>query len=335
MVTIALDGMGGDFGPEPIISGLLEAHNERAFNVIITGDEEAMKPFLPTPIPSWITIDHTTDTISMSDSATDAVRRKESTIYKAVEHVRNGTAQAVVSAGHSGSTMSLATLRIGRLKGVNRPAIATLMPNGEGGRTLVLDVGANVDSKPENLLQFAIMGKAYAMDLLKLTRPRVGLLANGEEPSKGNELIRETHAMLKELKDFNFIGNVEGNDIFKGTVDVVVCDGFEGNILLKTSEGVAEAIKKIIKRSVNKSWISKLGAVLMMSAFKQLKKETDYAEYGGAPLLGIKGCAIVSHGKSNSKAMKNAIFQAISYVDSDVNCHIEEFVNLHTLKPAL
>lgn len=325
MVTIAIDAMGGDFGPEPIIKGVLEALDGAKFNAVLVGDEEAIRPFLPKKVPDNISIEPSSDVIGMDESATDALKRKESSIYKAVDLVREKRADAVVSAGHSGATMSLATLRIGRLPGILRPAIATLMPTTAGGRTLVLDVGANVDSKPEHLLQFAIMGKAYAMDVLNHELPRVGLLANGEEAGKGNDVVKDTHKELLKLKNFNFIGNIEGNDIFNGKVDVVVCDGFVGNVLLKTSEGVAEAIRGFLKNSIKSSLIAILGSTFMLGAFKALKRQIDYAEYGGAPLLGVNGCAIVSHGKSNAKAIKNAIFQAIRFVESGVNEDIKEF----------
>jgi glycerol-3-phosphate acyltransferase PlsX len=196
----------------------------------------------------------------------------------------------------------------------------------------VIDVGGNVNCKPEHLLQFAIMGKAYATDVLGLDVPKVGLLANGEEDSKGNDVVKETHGLLKKLEKFNFIGNVEGNDIFDGSVDVVVCDGFVGNVLLKTSEGVASAIKGLIKDSVKKSPIAILGSLFMKGAFQKLKKQTDYAEYGGAPLLGINGCAIIGHGKSNAKAIKNAIFQAIRFIDSGVNADINKYIKQYTPK---
>ena len=325
MVRVAIDAMGGDFGAEPIVGGVVEALKEKSFYPVLVGQESEIKKFIPQNFLSKIEIVDTDDVIGMQESATDALKRKNSTIYKAIELVRNKKADAVVSAGHSGATMSLATLRIGRLPGILRPAIATLMPKANGGRTLVLDVGANVDSKPEHLVQFAIMGKAYAMDLLGKTFPKVGLLANGEEDSKGNEVVKETHKLLKEIKEFNFIGNVEGNDIFNSDVDVVVCDGFVGNVLLKTSEGVAEAIRGFLKKSIKSSLLATLGSAFMLGAFKSLKKQIDYAEYGGAPLLGINGCAIVSHGKSNSKAIKNAIFQAIGYIDSGINEDIKKF----------
>ncbi|MBN2824801.1 MAG: phosphate acyltransferase PlsX, partial [Campylobacterales bacterium] len=225
-------------------------------------------------------------------------------------------------------TMTLATLRIGRLKNVSKPALATLMPNINESKTLVLDVGAVVDCKPQNLYEFGVMGQAYAQQILKLHKPRVGLLANGEEDSKGNELTKASFGLLKEIE--GFVGNVEGRDIFNGTVDVVVCDGFTGNILLKTSEGVVSTIFTMMKSSIKKSIPAKIGALLMKKGvFGTLKKKVDYAEYGGAPLLGVNGCAIVSHGSSNAKAIKNAIFQAITFSNSNVNELIEKRINPH------
>jgi len=205
----------------------------------------------------------------MNDSATVALKRKDSTIYKAVELVKEGSADALVSAGHSGASMSLATLKIGRLKGISRPAIATLMPTSENQSTLLLDVGANVDCDAKNLFEFAIMGQIYSEDILKIDDPIVGLLSNGEEESKGNELTKETYKLLTQLP--NFSGNVESSDIFNGSVDVVVCDGFIGNIVLKAAEGVADTIGKIIKKNLKRSLISIAGAVLMRKVFKNLK----------------------------------------------------------------
>jgi glycerol-3-phosphate acyltransferase PlsX len=256
----------------------------------------------------------------MSDAATDAVKRKESSIYKAVELVKDGQAHGVVSAGHSGATMTLATLRLGRLAGVSRPALVTLMPTKTGRRSVVLDVGANVDSKPEHLVEFAVMGGCYAEDVLKIENPSIGLLANGEEDSKGNDVTKAAFKLLKGYRGFK--GNVEGGDIFNGSCDVITCDGFIGNLVLKTSEGVASTISGLIKDYIRKSPVAITGALLMRKVFKLLKKEIDYAEVGGAPLIGIKGCAIVSHGKSNSRAIENAIYQAIAYVDTGVNQHI-------------
>ncbi|NKQ40750.1 MAG: phosphate acyltransferase PlsX [Sulfurovum sp.] len=321
-VRIAIDAMGGDFGPEPIIDGCVQALNEKDFLPILVGDREEILSYLPLYYQDKVEIVDASDVINMSDTATDALKRKDSSIYKAVELVRDGDADGVVSAGHSGATMTVATLRIGRLPHISKPALATLMPTDANQKTLVLDVGAVVECKAQNLYEFGAMGEAYAQEVLGIPNPRIGLLSNGSEDSKGNELTKEAFLMLKAID--NFQGNMEGRDIFNGKVDVVVTDGFTGNILLKTSEGVVTAIFSLMKQHIRKSLPAKVGALLMKrKVFSNLKKEVDYAEYGGAPLLGINGCAIVSHGNSNSKAIKNAIFQAISYTRSDVNKQIE------------
>ena len=335
MLKVAIDAMGGDFGPEPIIEGLVEAlRNNINFTAIAVGNKEKLLKLIPPTFLNRVEIHEADDVISMHDSATDALKRKESTIYKAIELVREGKADAIVSAGHSGATMSLATLRIGRIKGVSRPAIATLMPTSENQNTLVLDVGANVDSDAKNLFEFAVMGQAYAQSVLRLDEPIIGLLSNGEEESKGNEVTKEAYKLLSKIP--NFAGNVEGSDIFKGTVDVVVCDGFVGNILLKTAEGVADTIGKIIKKNLKRSLISIAGAVLMRKVFKNLKVKVDYAEYGGAPLLGVKAPVIISHGKSNPKAIKNAIFQSIIAASSNLDNIIEQrLVNYSTKEETL
>ncbi|MBC8238194.1 MAG: phosphate acyltransferase PlsX [Helicobacteraceae bacterium] len=322
MVKIAIDAMGGDFGPEPIVKGCVNALKRKNFIPILVGKKSEILPLLPKRYRDKISIVDTDDVISMSDAATDAVKRKESTIYKAVELVKNGEADGIVSAGHSGATMTLATLRLGRLEGIARPALVTLMPTRTGKKSIILDVGANVDSKAEHLVQFAIMGGCYAHDVLKIENPSIGLLANGEESSKGNEVTKAAYKLLQNYKGFK--GNVEGGDIFNGSCDVITCDGFIGNLVLKTSEGVASTISGLIKDYIRKSPIAITGALLMRKVFKLLKKQIDYAEIGGAPLIGIKGCAIVSHGKSNAKAMENAIYQAITYVDTGVNKHILE-----------
>jgi glycerol-3-phosphate acyltransferase PlsX len=324
-VRIAIDAMGGDHGPEPIIEGCVQALEERRFTPILVGKRDEILSYLPLYYQDKVAIVDADDVIAMSDQATNALKRKDSSIYKAVELVRDGKADGVVSAGHSGATMTLATLRIGRLPHISKPALATLMPTDAGKKTLVLDVGAVVECKAQNLYEFGAMGEAYALEVLQQASPRIGLLANGEEESKGNELTKEAFPMLKDLD--NFIGNVEGRDIFNGSVDVVVTDGFTGNVLLKTSEGVAEAILSLMKQHIRKSLPAKIGALLMKrKVFTNLKKEIDYAEYGGAPLLGIDGCAIISHGSSNAKAIKNAIFQAIGYTQSDVNKKIEDLL---------
>lgn len=324
-IRVAIDAMGGDFGPEPIVEGAMQALREKDYIPILVGDKEEILSLLPSNFMHKIEIVEASDVIAMSDQATNALRRKESSIYKAVELVRDKKADAVVSAGHSGATMTLATLRIGRLPHISKPALATLMPNLGASKTLVLDVGAVVDCKAQNLYEFGAMGEAYVEKIMGIKNPEVGLLANGEEASKGNELTKEAFKLLENLD--GFIGNVEGRDIFNGSVNVVVCDGFTGNILLKASEGVVTTIFSMMKQHIRRSLPAKFGALLMKKkVFTNLKKQVDYEEYGGAPLLGVDGCAIVSHGSSSAKAIKNAIFQAISYTKSDVNATIEELL---------
>jgi glycerol-3-phosphate acyltransferase PlsX len=317
--------MGGDFGPEPILEGVVLALEEKEFLPILVGDKEEILSLLPQYYIDKVEIVESSDVVDMSDQATNALKRKESSIYKAVELVRNKEADGVVSAGHSGATMTLATLRMGRLKNISKPALATLMPSVTDTKTLVLDVGAVTDCTPQNLYEFGAMGEAYVEKILGVTNPRVGLLSNGSEDSKGNALTKEAFGLLKNLK--GFVGNVEGKDIFNGKVDVVVCDGFTGNILLKTSEGVVSTVFDLMKQYIRKSLPAKIGAFLMKKkVFANMKRQVDKDEYGGAPLLGIDGCAIISHGASNSKAIKNAIFQAIKYTDSGVNKEIENLL---------
>ncbi len=326
MIKIAIDAMGGDFGPEPIIEGVVQALESKKFLPILVGDKTEILSLLPQYYIDKVQIVESSDVISMSDQATNALKRKESSIYKAVELVRNKEADAVLSAGHSGATMTLATLRIGRLPHISKPALATLMPSITETKTLVLDVGAVTDCTPQNLYEFGAMGEAYVQKVLNVKSPRVGLLSNGSEESKGNALTKEAFVLLKELD--GFVGNVEGKDIFNGTVNVVVCDGFTGNILLKTSEGVVTTVFDLMKQYIRKSLPAKIGAFMMRKkVFVNMKKQVDKDEYGGAPLLGINGCAIISHGASSPKAIKNAIFQAIHYTQSDVNSVIEELLS--------
>ncbi|EAI3898844.1 phosphate acyltransferase PlsX [Campylobacter coli] len=321
MINIAIDAMGGDFGEKPIIEGVIEALKEKPFNAILVGNPQVLKPLIPKNLEQYIQYENANEVFSMDENATDALKRKETTIYKTIELVKNGKAKAAVSAGHSGASMSLATLRLGRLKGILRPAIATLMPNTVS-KTLFLDVGANTDCKAENLFQFAIMGDAYAKEIMKISKPRLALLSNGEEECKGNELTKEAHQLMKQIP--SFVGNAEGRDIFNGEVDVLVCDGFDGNVILKACEGVATAIIQILKNEIKQSLVSKIGALLMKPSFKRLKKHIDWQEYGGAPLLGVNGCVIISHGKSDARAIKNAIFQAINFSESNINQTIEK-----------
>jgi len=327
-MRIAIDAMGGDFGPAPIIEGVARALEKKDFTPYLVGKEEIIKELLPKKYHSRVRFINSDDVIGMHESATEALKRKESTIYKSIELLKSGEVEGVVSAGHSGASMSLATLRLGRIKGIKRPAIVTFMPTIKKKYSLVLDVGANVDCDAYNLYQFALMGEVYAKVVLNTPNPKIGLLSNGEEKSKGNSVTKEAYTLMENFD--NFIGNVEGGDIFKGDVDVIVTDGFIGNIVLKTSEGVADTIGKLIKEEIRNSGIlQKIGALLLKPVFKGLKKATDYAEYGGAPLLGVNGCVIISHGKSNSKAIKNAIFQAMKYIENDVTNKIQESLKVH------
>lgn len=320
MISIAIDTMGGDYGEKPIIEGLVQALREKPFNAVLVGRRALLEPQIPQDLREFVSYEEASDVFRMEESATDALKHKESTIYKAIELVRDKKVQAIVSAGHSGATMSLATLRIGRINNVLRPAIATLMPSVTG-KTLVLDVGANTDCKSEYLFQFAIMGEAYAKEVMKIAKPRVALLSNGEEESKGNELTKEAHALLKKMP--NFIGNGEGRDIFNGEVDVLVCDGFSGNLVLKATEGAVTAVFDLLKKHIKSSFVAILGVLFLKPVFRKLKKHIDWQEYGGAPLLGINGCVIISHGKSDGRAIKNAIFQALNFSESKINQIIE------------
>lgn len=320
MISIAIDTMGGDYGEKPIIEGLVQALREKPFNAVLVGRRALLEPQIPQDLREFVSYEEASDVFRMEESATDALKHKESTIYKAIELVRDKKVQAIVSAGHSGATMSLATLRIGRIDNVLRPAIATLMPSVTG-KTLVLDVGANTNCKSEYLFQFAIMGEAYAKEVMKIAKPRVALLSNGEEESKGNELTKEAHALLKKMP--NFIGNGEGRDIFNGEVDVLVCDGFSGNLVLKATEGAVTAVFDLLKKHIKSSFVAMLGVLFLKPVFRKLKKHIDWQEYGGAPLLGINGCVIISHGKSDGRAIKNAIFQALNFSESKINQIIE------------
>lgn len=308
-MRIALDAMGGDYAPAVTIEGAIEAVNEsRELSVILVGNETELTNELkgkdyPT---SLINIKHASQIVEMGESPVSALRRKkDSSIKIAVELVKSGEADAMVSAGNSGVVMATALLVLGKIPGVDRPAIAAVMPTLKG-LFVLIDAGANVDCKPSHLLQFAVMGGAYAKNVFNIERPKIGLLGIGEEDIKGNELTREAFKRLRE-SSLNFVGNVEGKDVFAGDADVVVCDGFVGNIALKISEGLAEAIVKMLKREISEKSAGRIGYLFLKDAIKSFKKKTDYSEYGGAPLLGISKPCIISHGRSTSKAIKNAI----------------------------
>ena len=307
-MKVALDAMGGDFAPEVTIAGAVEAVNEYDIEVILVGDRRQLTDSLSGKRhPSHkISIVHTSEVVAMNESPAIALRKKKnSSIRVAIELVKSNLADAAVSAGNSGVAMATSLFILGKLPNVDRPAIATIMPSLTGFFVLI-DAGANVDCKPENLMQFALMGNAYYKALFDVPDPLVSLLSIGEEDTKGNELTKEVFKLLKQ-SGINFTGNMEGKDIFSGNADVIVCDGFIGNIVLKVSEGLAEAILKMLKREIINATTGKLGYLMIKPAIRNFRKRTDYSEYGGAPLLGINGTCIISHGRSSSKAIKNAI----------------------------
>ena len=324
-MRVAVDAMGGDNAPMVEVEGAVAAAREFGISVTLVGDTGRIREELAKHDCKGLDllIQHAAEVVGMHDSASDAVRKKkDSSIRVAFELVKQGSADAVVSAGNSGATMAAGMFVLKRLKGIERPAIAQIFPTLHG-RTLVLDIGGNVDCKAIHLVQFAIMGEVYARHVMGVEKPRIGLLSNGEEENKGNELTRETHADLKK-NPLLYAGYVEGRDIFNGTVDVVVCDGFVGNVVLKLSEGLADAIGRMLKDEIQKSLLSKIGYLLSRKAFNNFKKKVDYAEYGGAPLLGIDGVGMICHGGSNAKAIKNAVRFAYDYACKGVNQRMAE-----------
>lgn len=319
MVKIAVDAMGGDFAPEVNIYGALEATESEDIEVILVGDEPRIKDFLKQKgyFKSSLSVVHAEDFISMDEPVATAIRKRNSSMRKAIELVKGGKAQAVISAGHSGAMMALSFLILGKIPNVDRPAIATVMPSLKG-HFILLDAGANVDCKAEHLYQFALMGNAYHKALFNSQSPKVALLSIGEEDIKGNEVTREAFKLLQSEKTINFIGNIEGKDLFFGSADVVVCDGFVGNIVLKVGEGLADALIKMLKLEIANVITGKIGYLMIKPAVKNFKKRIDYSEYGGALLLGINGTSVICHGRSSSKAIKNAIKLAADMAKKEV-----------------
>lgn len=313
-VKIAIDAMGGDNSPAAEVAGAVAACREWDCRVVLVGDTTKIQVELDKHQTHGLSIEihHASQVVGMHDSPSDALRKKkDSSIRVAFDLVQDGVASAVVSAGNSGAIMACGMYVYGRVKGIERPAIGTFLPN-LNDQTMVLDMGANVDCKASHLYQFAIMGSLYVEHFLDKSRPRVGLLSNGEEEKKGNDLTRETHQLLKNSQ-LNYLGYVEGGDVYNGSVDVVVCDGFVGNVLLKVSEGLAIAIGTMLKQEIEGRFWAKLGYFFSRPAFAAFKKRTNPAEYGGAPLLGIAGVGIVCHGSSDPRAISIAIRQASEY----------------------
>lgn len=323
-MKIALDAMGGDYAPKSTVEGAILAAQELGLGIILVGEEELLKKelnhFDVGELPIEIETAH--ETVGMDEIATSALKKKRSSIRIAAQLVKQGRAQGLVSAGNTGATMAIAKIVLGALKGVDRPALAMLVPTPIGS-SLLLDVGANVDCKPHNLWQFAIIGHTFANKILNIPQPKVSLLSIGEEETKGNELTRESHKLLNKTP-INFAGNIEGRDVFSGKVDVIVCDGFVGNVLLKVSESIAETMAFLLREELSRDFFSKIGYLISRRAYKNFKKRTDYAEYGGALLLGLKDICVICHGRSSPKAIKNAIGIARDFCKSEVNekiCH--------------
>lgn len=330
-MKIALDAMGGDTAPATAVSGAVRAAREWPIEILLVGRQEAIEQSLAgyPRRPANLSIVHAAEVIGMDESPVASIRKKrDSSISVGIQLLREKTVDAFVSAGNTGAVVSASTLLVGLLPGIERPGIAILLP-GVKGDTLLIDVGANIDPKPLHLLQYALMGEAYMRCVIGKPRPSVGLLNVGEEESKGTDFIKETFAMI-ESSGLNFVGNVEGHDIFSGEFDVIVCDGFTGNVALKTAESLAHAISMLLKRSLTMSPITRLGAWLARDAFLQLRKEIDYAEHGGAPLLGVDGISIIAHGASSGKAIKNAIRVAYESVRHELNRNMVEAINTST-----
>jgi len=315
-MKIALDAMGGDFGLPPLVDGAIQAAKELGDEIILVGDQEKIRAHLDTikgKKPS-LEICHASQTVGMQELPASIARKKrDSSIWVATNLVKTGEVQAVVSAGNTGATMVSAFFLLGSIQGVERPAIAASLPTRQG-NAVMLDVGATVDCTAKQLYQFGIMGNEYGKHILEVAKPRVGLLSIGEEDTKGNEVTKEAFQLLKS-SPINFIGNIEGRDVYSGNADVIVCDGFLGNVALKISEGLADAIKKMLMKEIAQSRLGRLSYLFIAGPLLRLRRRTDYAEFGGAPLLGVNGISMICHGRSSAKAIKNAICRAHKLAD--------------------
>lgn len=320
--------MGGDNAPQEIVAGSVLAAREMDARIVLVGDQNLLRAELDKHphVPSGVSIHHAGSFIRMDESAAVSIRKKkDSSVSICADLAKEGVVDAFVTAGHTGAAVVASTLKLRMLEGIERPGIGIVLPTLGDTPTLLIDVGANIDTKPAHLYQYALMGDVYFRYILRKNRPSVGILNIGEEETKGTEYIKEAHQLLNKSR-LHFIGNVEGRDIFNGKVDIVVCDGFVGNVVLKVSESIADVISKLLKAELKRSAITMLGALLAKPAFDALKREVDYSEYGGAPLLGIDGNCIISHGSSNARAIKNAIRRAGEFVKYEINQHIVEAV---------
>jgi len=327
LIDIVLDAMGSDKAPEPELRGAILACRHLPVRVHLVGPQDVLRPALHQHLRGEklpIEIVHASEWISMEDKAAQAVRSKrDSSMRVGLKMVREGRAAGFFTAGNTGAAMATAKMVLGSLEGVDRPALATILPTQTGLPCLLLDVGANVDSEPKNLLDFAIMGKVYSEQVLKTRDTSVGLLSIGEEDSKGNTLTRETLPLLRDLLGRNFIGNVEGRDLYNGRADVVVCDGFTGNVALKTSEGLVKLFSSSLKNALKSTVTAQVGALLSRKAFNTFKHKLDYSNYGGAPLLGVRGVCAIGHGSSNERAIMNGIRVTAEVAQANVNAQIE------------
>lgn len=331
LIDIALDAVGSDKAPEPEIRGAIQACRNLPVRVHLIGPEPEIRDLLDEHLENEdlpIVVHHASEKIGMGEKAAHAVRSKrDSSMRVGLKLVREKKVAGFFTAGNTGAAMATAKMVLGSLPGVDRPALATALPTLKGTPCVLLDVGANVDCKPQNLEQFAVMGELYARSVLKIHHPRVGLLSIGEEEAKGNELTRETFPLLKHLP-INFIGNVEGRDLYNGNADVIVCDGFVGNVALKTTEGLAKLVRELLRASLTSTVTAQVGALLSRKAFNEFRKRLDYSEYGGVPLLGVRGICIIGHGSSNEHAIFNGIRVAAEFAQANINERIErEFSN--------
>lgn len=325
-MRIAVDAMGGDYAPAEIVKGAAQGSRLHGVDVVLVGDESAIKAHLPTGFAnsSAISIKHAAEAIGMDEHAAAVRTKKDASVVVAASLVKEGEADAMISVGNTAAAMAVATLRLGRIPGIDRPAIATVFPS-RSGATILLDAGAVVDCSVENLVQFAVMGSVYAEKVLSIENPRIGLLSVGEEKSKGSELVHAAYDVLAAGK-LNFIGNVEGSDLLSGAADVIVTDGFSGNVALKTAEGLVEHTVALLKDDLRRHPLALIPLAMLKPTLSRIKKKLDYSEYGGAPLLGLNGVCIIGHGRSNAHAVSNAVRAAKEAVSGDVVAAIRDSV---------
>jgi glycerol-3-phosphate acyltransferase PlsX len=334
-MPIAVDAMGGDHAPQCAVEGAVRAASEDGTAILLVGDRQRIEAELArhpaaAHLDGRISVVHAEEVVGMDEPAITPIRKKKrSSIRICAEAVKDRRAAAMVTAGNTGAAMIAAKMVIGTVPGVDRPALAAVLPNAQGRHTVVLDVGANVDSRPEHLREFAVMGHFYAQEVMHTPSPRIGLMSIGEEEGKGTDLTREVFKVLKTT-GLNFVGNVEGRDVFKGSVDVIVCDGFVGNVLLKTAESLAELMGSMLREELSRGPRTKLGYLLARPAFDRFRQRVDYSEYGAAPLLGVAGGCFIGHGRSNGRAIQSAIRRAVEFVNAELDRKIgEKLAELH------